>query len=192
MLLLVMAIISSFILFRQLQSNSQTTTGESETVGAIQLDNPVNVQDVTVHHVLEGDVSLNSFAGKTVIAFFGYTNCPDICPITLMDLAEIYQGWGEPENVQIMMITVDAKRDTPEIMQRYVENFHRSFLGFSGDDSQIVNATKSFFVGFAEQTNGLLLHTDSVFVIDEQGMLTSLYGQDKLELLSSDLKHLGL
>jgi len=181
-----MAAIANYSLFRQLKSSYATQTN-----GGILLDNPVNIQDIVLNHIDKGDIALSTFEGKTLISFFGYTNCPDICPITLMDLSEIYQGWGEPEDVQIMMVTVDANRDTAEIMQHYVENFHPSFLGFSGSDSQIVNATKSFFVGFAEQTDSLVLHTDSVFVIDKQGQLISLYGQDELELLAADLDHLS-
>lgn len=191
-LLLIMATISSISLYRQLKSNQKNDqTTSNQTTGAIQLDNPVNVQNIVLTHTSKGDTALKAFAGKTIIAFFGYTNCPDICPITLMDLAEIYQEWGEPADVQIMMITVDAKRDTPEIMQQYVENFHPSFLGFSGDDSQIIEATRSFFVGFAKQTDGLMLHTDSVFVVDKEGQIRSLYGQDKLEHLAADFKHLS-
>lgn len=180
-----MAIIASITLFQRLQSTVK------ETTGGIVLDNPVDVQNIVLRNIDKGEIPLGTFANKTVISFFGYTHCPDICPITLMDLADIYQEWGEPEDVQIMMVTVDAKRDTPEIMQQYVENFHPSFLGFSGSDSQIIEATKSFFVGFAEQVNGLVLHTDSVFVIDKQGKLRSLYGQDELELLAEDYKHLS-
>jgi len=188
-LLLLMAAIASFTLINQLRNASTNDLNESS--GAIVLDNPVNVQDIVLSHISKGETALDTFADKTVFAFFGYTNCPDICPITLMDLSEIYQAWGEPEDVQIVMVTVDTKRDTPEVMQRYVENFHPSFLGFGGSASQIVNATKNFFVGFAEQANGLMLHTDSVFVIDKQGQLTRLYGQDELELLAADYKHLS-
>ncbi len=187
-LLLLMATISSFMLFRNLQTRQSTAVVGA---GVIQLDNPVNVQDIVLTHINKGETALQAFRGKTIIAFFGYTNCPDICPITLLDLAEIYQEWGEPEDVQIIMITIDAERDTPEVMQTYVENFHPSFLGFSGTDSQIINATKQFFVGFAKQPSGLMLHTDSIFVIDKEGLLQRLYAQDKIEQLATDFKHLS-
>ena len=200
-LLLLMAITSSFIIFRQLQTPQITAGGSNtsnnasqEDTGGTHLNNPVDVQHITLSHLNKGDdsghIALSAFEGKTVLAFFGYTHCPDICPITLMDLAELYQGLGEPEDLQIMMVTVDAQRDTPEVMQAYVENFHPSFLGFSGSTTQIIEATKSFFVGFAEQENKLMLHTDSVFLIDTEGKMRSLYAQDKLEHLSADIQSL--
>jgi len=182
-----MAILSSITLFRQFQ-----TSQVKSIIGGTHLDNPVDVQHVSLSHIHKGDVLLSSFIGKTVIAFFGYTHCPDICPITLMDLAEMYQAWGEPTDVQIIMVTVDNKRDTPAIMQQYVENFHPSFLGFSGSATQTIAATKSFFVGFAQQEDSLFLHTDSVFLIDKEGKMRSLYAQDKLEHLAVDIeKHLA-
>ena len=195
-LLLLMAGISSSILIRQIQTSHSATSAnkasQEEVIGGTHLDNPVDVQHVTLSHISKGDasgnLSLSAFAGKTLVTFFGYTHCPDICPITLMDLAELHQSLGESEDLQIIMVTVDAQRDTPEIMQAYVENFHPSFLGFSGSNAQIIEATKSFFVGFAEQENTLMLHTDSVFLIDAEGKMRSLYAQDKLEHLASDLE----
>ncbi len=195
-LLLLMAVLSSLTLFRQLQTSQAKSVDSNtqEVTGGTHLNNPVDVQHVTLSHINKGDssgnLSLNTFTGKTLLTFFGYTHCPDICPITLMDLAELHQSLGEPKDLQIIMITVDAKRDTPEIMQTYVENFHPSFLGLSGSSAQIVEAAKSFFVGFAEQENKLMLHTDSVFLIDTEGKMRSLYAQDKLEHLAADLQNI--
>ncbi len=81
--------------------------------------------------------SLADFRGKVVVMFFGYTQCPDVCPTTMSELATVMQKLGaDAQRVQVLFVTVDPDRDTPELLARYVPAFHPTFLGLYGSASQ--------------------------------------------------------
>ena len=82
--------------------------------------------------------------GQYLLVFFGFANCPDVCPLTLARLATTYEALEEPENVQVVMIAVDLARDTPGSVQAYAESFHPSFVGLGGTNSEIAEAAKRF------------------------------------------------
>ena len=89
--------------------------------------------------------TLADFRGKVVLIFFGYTNCPDACPTTLADMAQVVQRLGpEGERVQGLFITTDPARDTAERLAVYVPTFHSSFLGLRGSDQQIAEVAANF------------------------------------------------
>jgi len=115
-----------------------------------------------------------------------------VCPTTLAQLARVYVDMGEPEDVQIAMVTVDPNHDTVEVTQQYASGFHPSFLGFSGSQSQIASAAKSFFVGFKElpEVPGQFIHTESVVVFDKEGQMRLVYTGERLQHLPEDLKKL--
>jgi protein SCO1 len=127
---------------------------------------------------------------RVTLVFFGFTRCPDVCPITMARLAKIYTDLGEPEDVQVVMITVDPEVDTPEIVGRYAAGFHPSFVGLSGSSSQVAVAARAFFVGYADVGGGQLTHTEVVAVVDRQGRLRYVYGSDKVPRLEVDLPQL--
>jgi protein SCO1/2 len=80
-----------------------------------------------------GDVSLSDYRGKLVLIYFGYTFCPDICPATLANAAQALRELGpQAEEVQVIMISLDPERDTPEKLARYMAHFHPSFIGVTG------------------------------------------------------------
>ena len=92
------------------------------------------------------------FRGKAVALFFGYTHCPDMCPTTLADLAQAMRLLGnDAARVQVLFVTVDPERDTPEMMAQYVPAFHPSFLGLHGDEQATAQAAKAFYVGYQKQ-----------------------------------------
>ncbi|MCG8350106.1 MAG: SCO family protein, partial [Chloroflexales bacterium] len=79
-------------------------------------------------------LSLSDLRGKMVLVYFGYTFCPDFCPMTLADFARIKQELGaQADQVVFMMISVDAERDTPEVLARYMSAFDEDFIGLTGD-----------------------------------------------------------
>lgn len=85
-----------------------------------------------------GAVSLSDYRGKVVALFFGYANCPDVCPATMAKLARVYEQLGsQADAVQVIMVTVDPARDTPERMEEFVAKFHPDFLGLSGTQERI-------------------------------------------------------
>jgi len=142
--------------------------------------------------------TLADFRGKVVVLFFGYTQCPDVCPTTLAELAEAMKQLGpDAERVQVLFVTVDPDRDTAELLAQYVPAFNPAFLGLFGDADATARAAKEFRVFYQKQpgrTPGSYTvdHSAGTFVFDPQGRLRVYvsYGQgpevfvhDILELL---------
>lgn len=96
--------------------------------------------------------SLADFRGKAVALFFGYTHCPDMCPTSMAKLAEAVRLLG-PDGVEVqgLFVTVDPKRDTPEVLAQYVPAFHPAFLGMFGDPQTTARTAKEFKVFYSAQ-----------------------------------------
>lgn len=137
--------------------------------------------------------SLSDFRGKVVVLFFGYTHCPEVCPTTLADLAQVIRLLGaDAEKVQVLFVTLDPERDTPEVLAKYVPSFNPSFLGLYGDAQATAQAAKVFAVNYekhAEKNGYSLDHSDGTYLIGKSGktVLLSPYGQ-RTELLLQDIK----
>ena len=122
--------------------------------------------------------TLADFRGKVVVVFFGYTRCPDVCPATLVEIKDVMQKLGpDAEKVQVVFITVDPGRDTPESIQEYVANFDSSFLGLSGTEAELSAVWQAYGVfREIEQTDSvagyLVAHTSRVYVVDVNGNLS--------------------
>lgn len=143
----------------------------------------------------KGPVSLSSFRGKIVVLYFGYTSCPDVCPTSLALLRQAVDALGDKaENIQVIFISVDWKRDTPEILSKYAAHFHPDFLGLTGDQAQIDLTTRNFGIYYSlnqPDENGFYSvdHTASIKVLDRQGRLVVIwpYGIQPSEM-TSDLQ----
>ena len=141
------------------------------------------------------DRSLADFRGKVVALFFGYTHCPDVCPTTLADMAKAMKLLGpDAKGVQVLFVTVDPKRDTPELLAQYVPAFDPSFLGLWGDAGATATATKAFNIYFQERAGKdaasyTVDHTAQSFVIDKEGRLRLVwpYGIEVAQM-AGDLK----
>ncbi len=150
----------------------------------------------------EGPVRLSDFRGKWVLLFFGYTHCPDVCPTTLADLARVMELLGkDAEKLQVIMISVDPKRDTPERMAEYVRYFHPSFVGLTGTEDQIRDVATRYgiFYNYPEgtpDTGYIVEHTASTLLINPEGYLKVIFpptfGPDGIapEQMAADLKYL--
>ena len=121
--------------------------------------------------------TLADFKGKVVVVFFGYTQCPDVCPTTLSELAGIKKALGsEAERLQVIFITLDPQRDTPELMAGFVPAFDSSFLGLWGEQAVIDKVAKDFKV-FAQKVPSkdsksyTIDHTAGSYVFDDQGRI---------------------
>ena len=121
--------------------------------------------------------SLPDFRGKVVLLFFGYTGCPDLCPTTLALLAGAMKGLGpDAGNVQGLFVTVDPKRDTPQLLAQYVPAFYPTFLGLYGDEAtteRTVREFKGYFHANAPNEHGSYTvdHTAQVYVFDPAGRI---------------------
>jgi protein SCO1 len=120
---------------------------------------------------------LSEMHGKIVALFFGYTSCPDVCPTTLAELKQALEKLGnKADQVQVLFVTVDPQRDTPERVQEYVDHFNPDFVGLSGSESDLAKVWNDYGV-FVEIVDGvsaagyLVNHTARVTLIDQQGNL---------------------
>jgi protein SCO1/2 len=122
-------------------------------------------------------VSLDDFRGKLAVLYFGYTFCPDVCPATLVELAGAMDIMGEDaKDVQVIMISVDPQRDTPEQLAEYVAHFDPNFLGVTGTEDEIAELATLYGVFYEKHegtvaTGYLIDHTATVMVVDEDGYL---------------------
>lgn len=158
--------------------------------------NPVS--DFTLWAHTGQSVQLSDFRGKVTLLYFGYTYCPDVCPATLAELTDALEELKpeERQQVQVLMVTVDPDRDTPEVLANYLSHFDDSFLGLTGSDEEITAAAAPFGI-FYQKRDGtsesgyLVDHTASVAAVDKEGHLRLIYpfgtpGRD----IAADLQHL--
>ena len=141
--------------------------------------------------------TLADFRGKVVVLFFGYTHCPDICPTTLVEMAGVMKKLGaDAGHVQVLFVTVDPERDTPEVLARYVPAFDAGFLGMSGDAGATQRAAKEFKIFYEKRPGNApgaytVDHSGQSYVIDPQGRLRLFVRHDRIAAdLAEDLRAL--
>lgn len=134
--------------------------------------------------------TLADFKGKVVAIFFGYTHCPDVCPITLGELAIVANELGEDGGrMQVLFITADPERDTPAVLSKYVPAFHPGFLGLYGDADATARTAKEFKVFYQKQPlpgGGYSVdHSAGTYIYDTAGRLRLFagYGQGAPKML---------
>jgi protein SCO1/2 len=130
-----------------------------------------------------GAVSERTYRGKWLIVYFGYTFCPDICPTTLIEMASAIEKLGSrAETVQGLFITVDPKRDTPEVLNEYVTSFDPRIIGLTGSPAQIAMAAKRFNVFYERRDTDdgghVYDHTSLIYLIDPDGRFLKAIAHD--------------
>jgi protein SCO1/2 len=128
--------------------------------------------------------NLAEFKGKVVVVFFGYTQCPDVCPTTMAELSQVKRALGQDgERLQGVFVTVDPERDTAPVLKAYVDNFNAGFVGLRGNAEQTQAVSREFKVFFAKvpgktETSYTVDHTAGAYIFDTQGRirLFSRYG----------------
>ena len=139
--------------------------------------------------------SLKDFAGKLVVVFFGYTQCPDVCPTTMAELAEVKKSLGaDGDKLQGIFVTVDPARDTPDVLKAYMANFDPTFLALIPTPTQLAAMAKDYKVYYKKvdgptPTSYTMDHSAGSYVYDMQGRLRlyARYGGGAAAL-ASDLK----
>ena len=139
--------------------------------------------------------TLKDFGGKIVVVFFGFTQCPDVCPTSMADLAQVKQLLGaDGDKLQGIFITVDPERDTPALLKGYMANFDPTFLALRPTPEQLVQIAKDFKIYYKKvegktPTSYTLDHSAGSYVYDTKGQLRlyNRYGAGA-EVLASDIR----
>lgn len=138
---------------------------------------------------------LKDFAGKVVVVFFGFTQCPDVCPTSMAELAQVKQLLGpEGDKLQVIFITVDPQRDTPELLKAYMANFDPGFLALRPTPEQLPQVAKDFKIYYKKvegKTPGsyTMDHSAGSYIFDPKGRirLYNRYGAGA-DVLASDIR----
>lgn len=141
--------------------------------------------------------SMKDFAGKVVVVFFGFTQCPDVCPTSMQELAEVKKALGKDgERLQGIFVTVDPDRDTPEVLKAYMANFDPTFLALRGTPEQLAAVAKDFKIYYKKvegktPTSYSMDHSAGSYIYDPAGRLRiySRYGGG-VQALTEDVRAL--
>jgi protein SCO1 len=119
--------------------------------------------------------NLNEFAGRVVVIFFGYTQCPDVCPTTLSEMSAVKKSLGsEADKLQVVFVSLDPERDTPELLQSYMANFDPSFLALRPTLAQLPEVAQHFKIHYKKvdgktPNSYTLEHSAGSYVLDTHG-----------------------
>ena len=138
--------------------------------------------------------ALADFRGRVVVMFFGFTHCPDVCPTTLAELAAVVKKLGtDGDRVQVLLVTVDPERDTPEVLSQYVTAFDPRFLALRGTAEETARVAKEFKIIYQKiagvrPDSYTMDHSAGTYIFDTQGRLRLYvsYGQGP-EIFAHDI-----
>ncbi len=167
----------------------------SPTPGGLRVNHDAPARDFTLTDQNGRPLSLSDLRGKPALIFFGYTRCPDICPLALGEFKVVKRLLGaQAGQVAFVMISVDGSRDTPRVMKRYVEAFDPAFIGLTGDELEVQRIGLDYGVRFvkrkADNTAATYLvdHTSHTYLIDPQGYWRVTYPfQTPPEIIAADI-----
>jgi protein SCO1/2 len=142
-------------------------------------------------------VDATAYQGKVLLVFFGYTHCPDVCPLTLSRIKAVLANLGEQaQQVQVLFISVDPKRDSLQDLKRYTEFFGPQFVGLRGTQEALRELTKKYRVTYGydkpdAQGNYNVSHSSAVYIFDRKSEARLLVRNgDSVSAISTDLKRL--
>lgn len=145
----------------------------------------------------DGPVQLSEFRGKWTFLYFGYTFCPDACPLTLSKLTNVMKALPEEaDQIQVVMVSVDPERDTPELLDTYVGYFNDTFIGITGDKADIDALGEPFGIYYekgegSEATGYLVIHSTRFYLIDPEGNARIAYPHETTDdQVLADLEYL--
>jgi protein SCO1/2 len=179
-------------------NSSPATINAAKPEGAALVEPAHLLQDFTLTSHTGDPISLSDLRGQIVLMFFGYTHCPDVCPTTLADYRRIKQTLGENANeVAFVFISVDGRRDTPDVLAKYLGQFDTDFIGMTGDETTLRQMGAEFGLLFQQETINVghehkegythqhgneldtehyfVQHTSPSFLVDRDGYLRLVY-----------------
>lgn len=139
--------------------------------------------------------NLKDIRGKVALLFFGYTNCPDVCPITLAKFGAAYKKLGNSaDEIKTIFISVDPQRDKPEKLKQYLQYFPYGPIGLTGKPEELNKVTGLFKILYVKRLTGtssgyLFDHSTATFLIDKEGRVRHLFGQnDRPETIANVIR----
>jgi len=142
---------------------------------------------------------LSDLRGRAVLLFFGYTHCPDICPLTMAQMKTVKTTLGnDASRVAFVMVSVDGTRDTPEVMKHFVTTFDPEFIGLTGGEASVQQIAKDYYAEFSrlesQETHGdsiMIGHTGYLYLLDRQSRWRFIYmSQTPTEAIVADIKQI--
>ncbi len=186
------AIVGAFFLSYRLIGvvASSGTPAAPSKAGIASVNPPFQVHDYVLTNQDNQPTSLKDLRGKSVLLFFGYTNCPDVCPTTLADFTRVKQSLGpDASKVNFVFVSIDSERDKPGVVKAFLSQFDPTFIGLTGDDQTLRQMAAEYGASFAipqhdhadrhteniKSDNYFVEHTSPSFLIDAAGYLRMVY-----------------
>jgi protein SCO1/2 len=167
------AAVAGFWLARELDSSAP------QLASGTWLGIPRSVSDFQLTDSDGHPFSAQNLQGKPSLVFFGFTHCPDVCPTTLVKLAQVKKTTAQLAGVQVLFITVDPQRDTPQKVGAYAHGFDPSFIGLTGDQANIDKVTKAFAVAAVRVDlpggDYTMDHSAAVFLVNSQAQIVGIF-----------------
>ena len=162
------------------------------------VDPPRVLRDFTLTDLEGQPMRLSDLRGRLALLFFGYTSCPDVCPTTLVDFAQVKRLLGEQSSqVAFVFISVDGTRDTPAVLKRYVKHFDKDFIGMTGPEDDVRRIGADYGLYFerqplpGSQAGYSVDHTAVAYLVDREGRMIMLYAYSTpASVISADLRKL--
>ena len=185
-LLSVAAVLGGLLLYR-----SSALAGAESALHGTSLDPAKLVGDLPLMRDDGQIADVGGPAGQVRLVFFGFTRCPDVCPITLGMLAQMYKNLPaeQQQEVQVQLVSVDPQHDSAKILRTYLDNFDSHFRGYTGTPEKAKAAADAFYILSTKTDDGNILHGEQVAVLDREGRFRRIYNGDALRAgeLKADL-----
>jgi protein SCO1/2 len=184
---IVLVIIATVILMLSRQTTEPQTTITTNTPapnsdGVSIYNPPRDVQDFAMPATTGETLNLSDLRGKLVLIAFGYTRCPDVCPVNMTDFRQVKRFLGEnADDVVFILISVDGERDTPDLLRDYLLRYDPDFIGLSGIDETLIPIQEDYGLYYGRIENPrapndyMVDHTASRFLVDREGRLSRVY-----------------
>ncbi len=183
---LVLAIIAMVILMLSgqiVEPQTTITTTPAPNSDGVSIYNPSReIQDFAMPASTGAMLNLSDLRGKLVLLSFGYTRCPDVCPVNMLDFSQVKRFLGDnADEVVFVFISVDGERDTPDLLRDYLLRYDSDFIGLSGTDETLILIQEDYGLYYARIENPrapndyMVDHTASRFLVDREGRLSRVY-----------------
>ena len=161
---------------------------QPHTFHGTQLQPPMTFADFALTNQDNQAMRMSDYRGNWVLVYFGYTNCPDECPLTLAQFKKIHDDLGtDAAHARFVFVTVDPVRDTPEQMKAYLGQFDPSFIGLTGTPATL-NLMYAKYGVAAEANQDKFNHTNAMYLFDDQGQLSLIYTGVDWQNVAADLR----